>query len=63
MPKYKLHKPQLLNKVRKEFEKQAGGYWSLPPMEEYLITPQLDQDAGIIGSLMLAQQALDRRQH
>lgn len=55
-------KPGLLNKVRKEFEKQAGGYWSLPPMEEYINTPQLDQDAGIIGSLMLAQQALDRRQ-
>jgi len=51
-------KPHLLAKVRKEFEKQAGGYWSLPPLEDYLTTPKLDQDAGIVGSLILAQQAL-----
>ena len=53
-------KPGLLPKVRSEFEKQSGNYWALPPLKEYLSMAQLDQEAGIIGSLMLAKQALGK---
>ena len=51
-------KAGLIDRVRREFEKQAGDYWSLPPLDLYLRTPELDQNAGIIGALTLAQRLL-----
>ena len=48
-------KPGLIEKVRSEFEKQSGGYWSLPPLESYLQYPALGQRAGIVGALTLAE--------
>lgn len=51
-------KPGLIDRVRREFEMQAGDYWSLPPLDLYLQTPALDQRAGIVGSLALAQRLL-----
>ena len=51
-------KAGLIDRVRAEFEKQAGNYWALPPLELYLQTPGLDQMAGIVGSLCLAQRLL-----
>ena len=53
-----IQKPGLLPKVRNEFKKQSGDYWPLPPLKEYLTMAQLDQEAGIIGALMLAEKAL-----
>lgn len=51
-------KAGLIDRVRSEFEKLAGGYWTLPPLELYLQTPALEQNAGIVGSLCLAQRLL-----
>jgi fructokinase len=51
-------KAGLIDRVRREFEKQAGGYWSLPPLDLYLQTPALDQHAGIVGALSLAHRLL-----
>lgn len=51
-------KAGLIDRVRREFERLAGGYWSLPPLDLYLQTPALDQHAGIVGSLALAQRLL-----
>lgn len=51
-------KAGLLDRVRRQFEKQAGGYWSLPPLDLYLQTPALDQQAGIVGALALAHRLL-----
>lgn len=51
-------KAGLIDRVRREFEKQAGDYWNLPPLELYLQTPALDQHAGIVGALSLAQRLL-----
>lgn len=51
-------KAGLIDRVRREFEKQSGGYWSLPPLDLYLQTPALDQQAGIVGALSLAQRLL-----
>ncbi len=44
----------LIERVRSAFERLAGSYWDLPPLTDYLRTPELDQQAGIIGSLVLA---------
>lgn len=48
----------LLDKVRKEFVKQSGEYWALPPLDVYLQSPALGQDAGIVGALCLARRML-----
>ncbi|MCB1063692.1 MAG: ROK family protein [Verrucomicrobiae bacterium] len=48
----------LIDRVRREFEQLAGGYWSLPPLDLYLQTPALDQRAGIVGALALARRLL-----
>lgn len=50
----------LIDRVRTEFESLAGNYWSLPPLDSYIQTPTLDQRAGIIGALTLAQSLLKR---
>ncbi|QQL45986.1 ROK family protein [Sulfuriroseicoccus oceanibius] len=49
----------LMDRVRGHFEKLAGGYWSLPPLDVYLQTPELNQQAGIVGALTLAGRLLD----
>ena len=51
-------KPGLIERVRAEFALLSGGYWSLPPLDRYLQLPDLDQEAGIVGSLILAQRLL-----
>ncbi|MGE9268565.1 MAG: ROK family protein [Verrucomicrobiales bacterium] len=49
----------LVDRVRRDFEELAGGYWSLPALDRYLTTPELDQQAGIVGSLLMARRLLD----
>lgn len=51
-------KAGLIDRVRREFHEMSGDYWSLPPLELYLQTPVLDQMAGIVGALTLAQRLL-----
>ncbi len=51
-------KAGLIEKIRHEFHDLNGGYWELPPLDEYLQLPGLSQQAGIVGSLLLAQRAL-----
>jgi fructokinase len=51
--------PGLIGRIREEFEHLAGGYWDLPPTSDYLRAPELDQNAGIVGSLALAKRLLE----
>lgn len=48
---------QLLPKIRVEFEKMLNGYVKTPPLEEYIVTPALEDDPGTIGCLALAKEA------
>ncbi|MDF1754762.1 MAG: ROK family protein [Verrucomicrobiales bacterium] len=48
----------LIEKVRTEFKNQSGDYWALPSLDVYLQTPELDQKAGIVGSLCMARRML-----
>lgn len=52
-------KAGLIDRVRRDFEKMAGDYWKLPPLDCYLTTPALDQQAGIVGALVMAQRLLE----
>lgn len=53
-----MHQKQLIKKTQKKFAKIFGDYLSLPPIDEYIIPTGLGDDSGIIGSLILAQDAL-----
>lgn len=46
--------PGLLDKVKHQFEREVGGYVTYPDVEEYLVLPGLGDDAGIVGTLILA---------
>ncbi len=53
-----LQQEGLIERIRGEFEGLAGRYWTLPPLEDYLRTPELGQDAGIVGALSMAYRLL-----
>lgn len=44
----------LLPMVREQFVSRAGGYWTFPPVEDYLVKSGMDDRAGLHGALMLA---------
>lgn len=45
---------QLFPLVREQFQKLLNGYVATPALEEYIMSPGLNDDAGITGSLILA---------
>lgn len=49
----------LLEKVRADFEKLINGYVSLPNLKEYIVTPQLKNNAATIGCFALAKAILE----
>lgn len=55
-----MEQKHLLNLVREKFEEIIGGYLTLPPVEEYIIPTGLGNESGILGSLLLAKQTLER---
>lgn len=48
-----MQQEHMLNKVRKAFEKLMNNYVKTPNLEDYIVTPKLGNDAGIIGSIAL----------
>ena len=49
--------PGILEKIKKEFLESLASYVPIPDVNDYLVLPKLDGDAGLIGGLILAQQA------
>lgn len=49
---------QLFPLIRTEFSKLLNDYVATPDLEEYIVSPQLQDDAGITGCLLLAQKEL-----
>ncbi|MEW5568487.1 ROK family protein [Rossellomorea marisflavi] len=50
---------QIFPIIYKHLEKMINGYVDLPPLEEYIVSPGLGDNAGITGSLMLAHDAYE----
>lgn len=48
-----MQQPQLLPMIRQKFLMKAGDYWQIPA--DYLVTPELGSQAGIIGAIELAK--------
>jgi len=53
-----MKQPQLMSKVRAYFDELWADYLPLPDLDEYIVTPKLEDDAGIVGCLLLAEKAL-----
>ncbi|MEC2057777.1 ROK family protein [Peribacillus psychrosaccharolyticus] len=49
---------QVFPKIRKQLETVLKGYVDTPNLQDYIVSPGLGNNSGIIGSLILAQQAL-----
>ncbi|NRD76808.1 ROK family protein [Bacillus sp. BRMEA1] len=55
-----MHQKQLFPIIYKYVQELLNNYISLPELSHYIVGPGLGNDAGIIGSLMLGQQALEK---
>jgi fructokinase len=57
-----MHQPRLLPLVRQRVQELLNGYLQVPPIldqiEEYIVLPGLGDRAGVLGALVLAQQAV-----
>ena len=47
---------QLLPLIKKEFTKLMAGYVSTPPLDDYIVAPELEDNAGITGCLLMAME-------
>ncbi len=54
---------QIFPIIYKHLEKMINGYVDLPPLEDYIVSPGLRDNAGITGSLMLAHEAYEDEIH
>lgn len=50
-----MQQEKMIQKVRNLFEEKMNGYVSYPSIEEYIQTPKLGNNAGIMGCLQLAK--------
>ena len=55
-----MNQTHLLPMVRNTFKELLADYIPVPPLEEYIVSPGLGDDAGIIGSLLLAKDAKEQ---
>lgn len=45
----------LLNRIHQEFRTMLSDYVKVPPLEEYIVTPRLEDNAGTVGCLAMAR--------
>lgn len=50
------NKEGMIEKIREEFDKIKGDYLSIPSSEEYIVFPELGNEAGLIGGYILAKE-------
>lgn len=48
--------PGLIEKIRRHFSERLQGYVKVPPLDSYLVTPKLADNAGTLGCLALARE-------
>lgn len=53
-----MNKEGLLSKIKNEFLILLGNYVEIPPIDEYLVYPSLNDNQGIIGGFVLANKQL-----
>lgn len=53
-----MHQKHLLPLIREKFTSLLANYVDVPPVEEYIVLPGLDDNAGIMGSILLGKDLL-----
>lgn len=53
-----MNQEQVFSSVYKYLPELVNGYVTLPDLSDYIVSPRLRNDAGIVGSLLLAKDAL-----
>lgn len=53
-----MNQEQVFSYVYKYLPELVNGYVTLPDLSDYIVSPGLGNDAGIVGSLLLAKDAL-----
>lgn len=51
-----MHQSQMIPLIREKFEQLLAGYVKTPPLEHYITSIDLHDDAGVIGGFQLAKQ-------
>lgn len=54
------NKEGMIERIRKEFNKIKGEYLVLPNSEEYIVFPNLENEAGLIGGYILAKEKYEK---
>lgn len=54
------NKARMIERIRKEFNKIKGEYLVLPSSEEYIVFPNLGNEAGLIGGYILAKEEYEK---
>ena len=54
------NKEGMIERIRKEFNKIKGEYLVLPSSEEYIVFPNLGNEAGLIGGYILAKEEYEK---
>lgn len=54
------NKEGMIERIRKEFNKIKGEYLVLPNSEEYIVFPNLENEAGLIGGYILAKEEYEK---
>lgn len=50
-----MKQPHLLQRIHREMERLSKGFLTLPQPENYIVSPTLGDDSGILGALMMAK--------
>ncbi|TCL03176.1 fructokinase [Sodalis ligni] len=51
-----MQQPRLMAMIKKSFMEQMNGYVNIKDVDNYIVSPQLKNDAAIIGGLIMAQE-------
>jgi fructokinase len=54
-----MHQKQVFPSIYKHLKNLLNDYVSLPELSDYIVPPGRGDNAGIIGALLLAQQAIE----
>lgn len=57
-----MHQPQLLARVKEDFDRVWHDYLPLPDLDDYIVRPELGDDAGLIGGAIFAKEAYSKSQ-
>jgi fructokinase len=56
-----MHQEQVFPSIYKHLKALLNDYVTLPELSEYIVRPGLGDNAGIMGALLLAQQAIEEK--